>query len=203
MIVRNLSAAVLSLALAFPVIAQTRYISDDLFIFLHSGPSNQFRILGSVNAGTKINQVDYNAENKYAKVVLENGREGWVEAKYLNRTPGLAAQLQQVKTQLETSENQRKQQLEDSGNATAEQSAQIEAQAVQIEQLQVTNDQLNEQLNQISEQNSSLQHELDTKDEAVQMQWFMRGGAVAGIGLLLGVLLPMIPRRKKRDQQWM
>lgn len=101
MIVRTLSAAFLSLALAFPALAQTRYISDDLYVFMHSGPSNQFRIVGSVNAGTKINQVEFNQENKYAKIVLENGREGWVEAKYLNRSPGLVAQLEQVKSQLE------------------------------------------------------------------------------------------------------
>lgn len=203
MIVRTLSAAFLSLALAFPALAQTRYISDDLYVFMHSGPSNQFRIVGSVNAGTKINQVEYNQENKYAKIVLENGREGWVEAKYLNRSPGLAAQLEQVKSQLEKSQTALKQQQQDSGAASAEQAEQIDAQQQQIEQLQLTNDQLNEQLTQISQQNNAIQHELDTKDEAVQMQWFMRGAGVAGIGLILGILLPMIPRRKKRDNQWM
>ncbi|GDY27154.1 MULTISPECIES: TIGR04211 family SH3 domain-containing protein [unclassified Agarivorans] len=203
MIVRTLSAAFLSLALTFPAIAQTRYISDDLYVFMHAGPSNQFRIVGSVNAGTKINQTDYNAENKYAKIVLEGGREGWVEAKYLNRSPGLANQLEQIKTQLEKSETARKQQLEDSGNASSERVQQIETQQQQIEQLQVNNDQLNEQLNQITNQNAAIQHELDTKDEAVQMQWFMRGAGVAAAGLVLGILLPMIPRRKKRDNQWM
>ncbi|GAB1623085.1 TIGR04211 family SH3 domain-containing protein [Agarivorans albus] len=203
MIVRTLSAAFLSLALAFPAFAQTRYISDDLYVFMHSGPSNQFRIVGSVNAGTKINQVEFNQENKYAKIVLENGREGWVEAKYLNRSPGLAAQLEQVKSQLEKSQTALKQQQQDSGAASAEQAEQIDAQQQQIEQLQLTNDQLNEQLTQISQQNNAIQHELDTKDEAVQMQWFMRGAGVAGIGLILGILLPMIPRRKKRDNQWM
>ena len=203
MIVRTLSAAFLSLALTFPALAQTRYISDDLYVFMHSGPSNQFRIIGSVNAGTKINQVEYNQENKYAKIVLENGREGWVEAKYLNRSPGLAAQLEQVKDQLEKSQTALKQQQQESGAASAEQAEQIDAQQQQIEQLQLSNDQLNEQLTQISQQNNAIQHELDTKDEAVQMQWFMRGAGVAGIGLILGILLPMIPRRKKRDNQWM
>jgi SH3 domain protein len=202
-IVRTLSAAFLSLALTFPALAQTRYISDDLYVFMHSGPSNQFRIVGSVNAGTKINQVEFNQENKYAKIVLEGGREGWVEAKYLNRSPGLATQLEQIKSQLEKSQTALKQQQQDSGAASAEQAEQINAQQQQIEQLQLTNDQLNEQLTQISQQNNAIQNELDTKDEAVQMQWFMRGAGVAGIGLILGILLPMIPRRKKRDNQWM
>ncbi|WP_432454523.1 MULTISPECIES: TIGR04211 family SH3 domain-containing protein [unclassified Agarivorans] len=203
MILRNLSAAFLLLALTSPAIAQTRYISDDLFIFMHSGPSNQFRILGSVNAGTKINQIGYDAEHKYAKVVLDNGREGWVDSKYLNSKPGLAYQLEQIKAQLKLSESKFKQQLESSESNSAGQLIKLESQQQQIEQLQLTNDQLNEQLSQISKQNINLQAELDAIDEAVQMQWFMRGAGVAGIGLILGLLLPMIPRRKKRDQQWM
>jgi SH3 domain protein len=31
-----------------------RYISDDLFTFLHAGPGRNYRILGSVLAGSKV-----------------------------------------------------------------------------------------------------------------------------------------------------
>lgn len=45
--------------------------------------------------------------------------------------------------------------------------------------------------------------QLDDKQRTIIMQWFMYGGGVAGVGLLLGLLLPhMIPRRKKNDR-WM
>ncbi|WP_427979225.1 TIGR04211 family SH3 domain-containing protein [Agarivorans sp.] len=201
--VRTLSAALVSLVLAFPALAQTRYISDDLYVFIHSGPSNQYRIIGTVNAGTQINQVDYNQETEYAKITLDNGREGWVEAKFLNRSPGLAAQLEQVKSQLEKSEAALKQQLEQSETASADRVQQIEVQQQQIEQLQASNDQLNERLQQVTEQNVQIQRELDTKDESVQMQWFINGAGVAAGGLILGLILPLIPRRKKRDNQWM
>ncbi len=45
--------------------------------------------------------------------------------------------------------------------------------------------------------------QLDDKQRTIIMQWFMYGGGVLGVGLLLGLLLPhMIPRRKKKDR-WM
>ncbi|SQA97611.1 SH3 domain-containing protein [Cedecea neteri] len=45
--------------------------------------------------------------------------------------------------------------------------------------------------------------QLDDKQRAIIMQWFMYGGGVAGFGLLIGLLLPhMIPSRKKKDR-WM
>ena len=45
--------------------------------------------------------------------------------------------------------------------------------------------------------------QLDDKQRTIILQWFMYGGGVAGVGLVLGLLLPhLIPRRKKKDR-WM
>lgn len=45
--------------------------------------------------------------------------------------------------------------------------------------------------------------QLDDKQRTIIMQWFMYGGGVLGIGLLLGLVLPhMIPSRKRKDR-WM
>lgn len=45
--------------------------------------------------------------------------------------------------------------------------------------------------------------QLDDKQRAIIMQWFMYGGGVMGLGLLIGLLLPrMMPRRKSNDR-WM
>ncbi|KJG82309.1 hypothetical protein RN24_21495, partial [Yersinia pestis subsp. microtus bv. Ulegeica] len=41
------------------------------------------------------------------------------------------------------------------------------------------------------------------KQRTIILQWFMYGGGVAGIGLLLGLVLPhLIPSRKKNNR-WM
>lgn len=52
---KKLIITVLFTLLAAPAaLAADRYISDDLFTFMHSGPNNTYRIIGSVNAGSKV-----------------------------------------------------------------------------------------------------------------------------------------------------
>ncbi len=52
---KKLIITVLFTLLAAPAaLAADRYISDDLFTFMHSGPNNTYRIMGSVNAGSKV-----------------------------------------------------------------------------------------------------------------------------------------------------
>ncbi len=44
---------------------------------------------------------------------------------------------------------------------------------------------------------------LDDKQRTIIMQWFMSGGGVLGVGLLLGLVLPhLVPSRKRKDR-WM
>ena len=45
--------------------------------------------------------------------------------------------------------------------------------------------------------------QLDDKQRTIMMQWFMCGGGVLGVGLLLGLVLPhLVPSRKRKDR-WM
>lgn len=45
--------------------------------------------------------------------------------------------------------------------------------------------------------------QLDDKQRTIIMQWFMYGGGVLGVGLVLGLVLPhLIPSRKRKDR-WM
>ncbi len=45
--------------------------------------------------------------------------------------------------------------------------------------------------------------QLDDKQRTIIMQWFMYGGGVLGVGLLLGLVLPhLVPSRKRKDR-WM
>ncbi|TBT36383.1 arylsulfatase, partial [Vibrio parahaemolyticus] len=47
---KKLIITVLFTLLAAPAaLAANRYISDDLFTFMHSGPNNTYRIIGSIN----------------------------------------------------------------------------------------------------------------------------------------------------------
>ena len=64
------------------------FISDDLFIYMHSGAGNNFRILGSINSGTEIKLTGL-TENEYTQIIDNKNRKAWVESKYVSTTPGL------------------------------------------------------------------------------------------------------------------
>ena len=64
------------------------FISDELFIYMHSGAGNNYRILGSINSGTEI-KLTNEEENEYTQIIDTRGRTVWVESKYVSAKPGL------------------------------------------------------------------------------------------------------------------
>ena len=48
---------------------EVRYISDDLFTFLHAGPGRNYRILGQVVAGTRVTLLQEDKENDFIEVI--------------------------------------------------------------------------------------------------------------------------------------
>ena len=53
-------------------LADTRYVSDNIFTFIHNGPGTQFRILGSVKAGEPL----YSLESDKSVVEIESPATG-------------------------------------------------------------------------------------------------------------------------------
>lgn len=45
--------------------------------------------------------------------------------------------------------------------------------------------------------------QLDDKQRTIIMQWFMYGGGVLGVGLVLGLVLPLLIPSRKRKDRWM
>ena len=63
--------------------AQIAYISDDVGVFLHRGPSKQFKLVGTVPAGSRVTLVDRNEMTGYVKIVDGEGKSGWVEERFV------------------------------------------------------------------------------------------------------------------------
>ena len=78
---------------------QTRYISDDVYIYLHGGPGTQFRILGSIEAGQEVTSLK-ETQGDYSKIVDHKGREGWVQSKMLSAKKAFEFNFQQFKQNL-------------------------------------------------------------------------------------------------------
>ncbi len=73
-----------------------RYVSDNIFTFIHNGPGTQYRILGSVKAGEPLDVKAVNNEAGFTQVVDGRGREGWIKSSELQGEISLRERLPQV-----------------------------------------------------------------------------------------------------------
>ncbi len=168
--------------------AATKYISEDLYIFMHSGPSTQYKIIGSLNSGEHIETV--REESNFTLIKDSKNRNGWINSKYISEQIGLKDRLPKIESEL----TKLKIQLEEYDKS-------IESKINQISKLEDINSDLSKQLKEITVLNNALNEKLDTKRTDLLMRWFTYGGMVAGAGLLLGLILPLlIPKRRNRNR---
>lgn len=201
---RLIGLALLTLSITWGAHAdEKRYISDDLITYIHSGPGNQYRIVGTLNAGEQVTLRSVNDSTKYGEIVDPKGKTAWIPLDQLSNIPSIRARVpdleQQVKTltdkltNIDSSWNQR----------TAEMQQKVASSDGIINGLKKENQDLKNQLIVAQKKVSAVNVQLDDKQRTIILQWFMYGGGVAGVGLLLGLILPhLVPRRKKNDR-WM
>ncbi|MCW8334395.1 SH3 domain-containing protein [Vibrio sp. SCSIO 43135] len=201
---KKLICMVLVSMLAVPAaFAQDRYIADKLFTYMHSGPSNQFRIIGSIDAGDKIKLLTSNKETGYSQILDGKGRKGWVESRFITRQESMAVRLPKLEKEL----SEVKEKLANArNNADSEKAGLVDSLEVrnqQISELEQNYSDISSQLTASQTEVRELRARLDTQKEDLLLKYFMYGGGVAGGGLLFGLILPhIIPRRKKSPSGW-
>lgn len=192
----------LSLTLCMNVQAATRYVSDNIFIYMHSGPSLDYRIIGTIKVGTPLSTLTYNSDTKFMQVKTPAGKTGWVKGKEIQEElpatillPEIQKKLQKAQTKLANiaQENDKHRQ----GNAQA-----LSEKETLIAKLQDEKEYLQKTIDDLQAKNLELDLLQDTKEERVKMEWMMYGGSVLFFGLLLGLIIPLLPRRKKRQNNW-
>ncbi|WP_154171376.1 TIGR04211 family SH3 domain-containing protein [Vibrio metoecus] len=200
---KKLFCMVLLSMLAAPTFAQDRYIADKLFTYMHSGPSNQYRILGSIDAGEKVKLLDVNKESGYSQIADERGRTGWVESRFVTREISTALRLPALEKELAEVKNQLANARQNADSEKTGLAESLELRNQQIADLERSYGDISKQLTESQTEIRELRAKLDTQKEDLLLKYFTYGGGVAGIGLLLGLVLPhIIPRRKRHPAGW-
>ncbi|GGD49864.1 TIGR04211 family SH3 domain-containing protein [Lacimicrobium alkaliphilum] len=171
---------------------QTVYISDDLYTFIHAGPGRNYRIIGSVVAGTPVTLLQRNDEEGFVEIIDDKERTGWVDNRFISATPSVRESVPQLEEAL--------QQAQSDVAQTREQNDLLNQ---QILDLSSRNEQLQSRLQEIQQQHSDVQQELASIDNKVQIEWLTRGGIIGLGGIILGVILMLIPRKRRRNDNWM
>jgi len=191
-----------ALTLSINAFAATRYVSEDIFIYLHSGPSLDYRIIGTVKVGATLTTLQSNKNTKFTQVRTDKGKTGWVKTSELQEDLPATALLPQVQKELLAAQTRLKN-IDSENEKTQQENIQsITDKENLIAKLQSEKKFLEENMEKLKAKNLELDLLQDTKDERVKMEWMMYGGSVLFFGLLIGLIIPFLPRRKKRRDNW-
>ena len=183
-------------------VAEVRYVSDDLSIFLHSGPSLDYRIIGTLEVGSQVNALKYDEATKFMQVKSAKGKTGWMKVSELQES--MPAKILLPTVQKELAEAQKKLQTINAENAASlvEKEQVFQQQIVLVENLKQEKSLLQQEILDLKARNLELDLLQETKESRIQMQWLINGGGVLFLGLLIGLIIPFLPRRKKKRDNW-
>jgi SH3 domain protein len=217
------SGLILALLL-FPVLtaAETAWVSDEFEVLVRTGPSTSNAIEVMLSSGTELEVLERDEATGYARVRTSGGTEGWVLTRYLMSEPSAREQLERLSSQLSTAttrgsslssqlESVRSEydasqtRIEDleQDNATLESElAEIRRTAANVLSINQQNKELREQLVNADVRVESLEQENRELSGQTNRYWFMSGGLVLVVGIVLGLWLPRIrwQRRSRYDR---
>lgn len=182
---------------------EKRYVSDELNTWVRSGPGDNYRLLGTLNAGEEVELLQTNEASNYAQIRDNTGRTSWIPLKELNTQPSLRTRVPDLENQVKTLTDKLNNIDNTWNQRTAEMQQKVAGSDSAIDELKAENQKLKNELIVAQKKVSAANLQLDDKQRTIIMQWFMYGGGVLGVGLFLGLVLPhMIPSRKRKDR-WM
>ena len=192
----TLKTIVISLALGFTSIASAQenteqttpaFISDDLQVFMHSGAGNNYRIVGTVNAGAEI-QLTSQEQNNYTQIIDPKGRTAWVESIHVSANPGLRNVIAEMNGKLAA--------LTDENNQLA---TQLDTANASVESLTAQTESLQNEIADINQELTNTKGQLKDQDTNIKKEWFFNGAMVLGVGFILGWLLPKFGGRRRTN----
>jgi SH3 domain protein len=199
-----------------PVEAATMYVSDALTVPMRRGPSTGHRIIhAGLPAGTALEVVSEDRAAGFTQVRTTNGTEGWVPTQYLTAEPiardRLAAatrRIQQLEAEIKSlrsnfQETRGARSSAESRNSELEkQTKQLQTELAEIRRVSATSITQFEENKVLKAENADLRTkttELTARVERLErselVQFFIFGGALVIVGLVIGAVIKSRPKR--------
>lgn len=200
--------------------AQTLYVTDELVITVRTGPSTQNAIIQNLNSGDSVTVLEETDDGDYVRVRTDSGEEGWALRRYLISEPIARSQLAAAERNLAQARN-RVTELE---TIVADLSEQLDTVTQRMQEAETAATTLNTELVDvrsvsanaltIRDRNESLRRRVNELDQLVDeltvqntalgsratREWFVVGAGVLTTGIVLGLVIPTL--RRKRRTNW-
>jgi SH3 domain protein len=186
-----LAAALMAAPLVAAAEGRAAYISDDVSVAVRTQPDNGAPTVGSLKSGAHLTVLESLGPDSFAHIRTEDGREGWITARFLSDQPAAREQLGALRQQLDQAHAQA-QTLQSSLNTAQEQLARAKPaleRADEFEKKRADLDQREQRLGEL---------EQGYNREAAHRATLIAGAALVGAGVLLGLLLPWLGGNRRR-----
>lgn len=215
--VKKIACSLLFSIMTFSVHADILYVNDDTNLALRDAPSSHGKVVKVLPTGTALTIVSETSKNGFIRVRLSGGMEGYIKTRYTSKEPPEQdpSDTSSKNVELLRSENSalmaELKTLKDSitPNTTLEQSLAAERDKLSREltelkktagssvQLKSERDQLQERLVNVERESQQLKLENQALKDTANQDWFLYGGILSLIGVILGFILPKLSWRRR------
>lgn len=200
---------------SFSAQAKTQYVSDHLVITVRTGQGAQYQIIKTLETGTHVEVLE-ETDTGYTRVKTPDGVEGWVRTQYLADEPVAKEKLELALSQLAKSRDAHKKLKDSYANLSKEHKElsqiqaslssdkqQLDSELARLNEVAKKPIILDKQNKELLEKNVTLEKDLQRltqenhslKDRS-QREWFIAGALVLFGGIILGLIIPKLRRRK-------
>ena len=197
--------------------AETVYVTANLNLTLKSQESMRSTVLQALPIGTPLTVIKENKKSGFTKVRLDNGMEGYIETRHTTKQPpilnqnetsskiieslqaentALKAELARVKGSI-TPGTSLEQSLANERNQLSRELAELKKTAASSIQLKNERDELQERVVSVERDLQQFKLENRALKDTTNQDWFLYGGVLALIGVLIGFILPKLGWRRK------
>ena len=197
------SALAVLLLLPLLVVAETRFVEVE--VTLRRGPGTDFGISQMVRSGSPVEVLETNRAAGWTRVRLQSGTTGWMLTRYLIENPASMQELVAAQRRIEelTALNREvggeRNRLMNESDKLAEELAKLRDLSSDTIALESTKNRLEASVTRLEQEVSVLKEDNRLLGANVKRDWFLAGGGVLFIGLLLGLVLPRVRWRRKRS----
>ena len=196
---------------------EKRYVSDQLWLQMRSGPGNEFRILKTLSSGTHLIYLEMTENKKYTKVKNDKGIEGWVLTQ-LQVTEPVAKEklilsereLSKVQAELNTLKEKtaaltkEKSTLSGDRSSLSREKKSLEKELKRITDISANALELDSKNIKLTKRNQELEIQLETltadntrlKDDK-ERTFMIIGGGLIILGIILGLAIPAMRGGRK------
>jgi len=166
------------------------FITDQLFVFIHSGSSNRYRITARVPASEKVTIISKDESTGWLEIKLSDNKTGWIDSTMLANTAGVKSELAKANAKIKDLNVQ----ISKLGKVSTDDLTVLED---EIAKLTKNNALLSEQLLTVTNENQTLLSSIKDIDETKRIlaKLYDVGGIV--IGVFVGWLLT-----RRRKEKW-